>query len=75
MVVAPFFSALHTGNDKLYDMTEDMRQIQATGKHIISMKYVTRANRPKGRDAKLWGLTPQGYDSPVASISICLLKF
>lgn len=28
------------------------------------------ANRLKGRDAKLWGLTPQGHDSPAASVSI-----
>jgi len=34
------------------------------------LKYLKRANRPKGRDAKLWGLKPQGYGSPAANISI-----
>ena len=34
------------------------------------LKYLKRANRPKGRDAKLWGLRPQGYGSPAANISI-----
>jgi len=32
-------------------------------------EFMKKANRPKGRDAKLRGLTPQGHDSPAASVS------
>ena len=36
----------------------------------LRAEYVKKANRPKGRDAKLWGLKPRGQGSPVASISL-----
>ena len=52
---------------------EDVRQLCAFGDfpvRIVALKYMKRANRPKGRDAKLWGLRLKGYDSPVAGVSI-----
>ena len=44
----------------------------------ILQKYLKRANRPKGRDAKLWGLMQILWvcdDSPAANISIILIFF
>ena len=42
-----------------------------SGKYPGSFKKcMKRANRLKGRDAKLWGLTCDHYGSPVAGVSI-----
>ena len=49
----------------------------ATRTHILILqKYLKRANRPKGRDAKLWGLRQILWvcdDSPAANISVILI--
>ena len=56
-MLVPFFSAARvrkTEQSSIYFLMKS-RAFARTHNSIL-LKYLKRANRPKGRDAKLWGL-------------------
>ena len=78
-MLVPFFSAARvrkTEQSSIYFLMKS--RAFAREQNSLLLKYLKRANRPKGRDAKLWGLMQILWvcdDSPAANISIILIFF
>ena len=56
-MLVPFFSAARvrkTEQSSIYFLMKS--RAFAREQNSLLLKYLKRANRPKGRDAKLWGL-------------------